>query len=286
MFTFRKGFDSSSSIRGYSHIISVSRTLERGKLKKFKISVKYLFCIRLHIHISYKPYVYIVIFDLQVHSYTHLNWRLLGSLLLEVTFEGESTFPQTPQPTLSTDLPTTPTESNPTEDGRTEELRLKKIVEEKAEDKGSSKQERDTNSFLLYKESIDVIMHAELMVEEDLDSDYDIGEREEDRLSKSRNTSNMFSAGSQIFEYDETTWVKKHVLDATRQLQCTFSHTKRKFTWSIIRTRNLNIFSMNYKKVNIYLCMHEVHVDRFLAIFVHHFVLMFADNMYSYVRHV
>ena len=186
----------------------------------------------LYIFISFKPNAYTLIFDLQVHSYTHLNWRLLGSLLLEVTFEGESTFPQTPQPTLSTDIPTTPTVKNTTGDGRTEELRMKKIVEE-TEDKGSSKQERMykesvSESFLLYKESIEVIMHAELMVEEDLETENDNGEKEEDRQTKSRNTSNMFSAGSRIFEYDETTWVKKHVLDATRQLQCTFSHTKRK----------------------------------------------------------
>ena len=168
---------------------------------------------------------------------------------MEVTFEGESTFPQTPQPTLSTDIPTTPTENNTEGDGRTEELRLKKIVEE-PEDKGSSKQERDTNSFLLYKESIEVIMHAELMVEQDPDTDYDIGEKEEDKQIKSRNTSNMLLAENQKFEYDETTWVKKHTLDATRQLQCTFSHTKRKLTCSIIGPKNLR-FPQSYSIIEL-----------------------------------
>ena len=56
-----------------------------------------------------------------------MNWRLLGSLLLELIFEGESNFPQTPKPTTSTDSPAT--NANDTDfDIKTEELRLKKIV--------------------------------------------------------------------------------------------------------------------------------------------------------------
>ena len=65
-----------------------------------------------------------------------MNWRLLGSLLLELIFEGESNFPQTPKPTTSTGSPTT--DANNTEFAiKTEELRLKKIVEDDEHDDDS-----------------------------------------------------------------------------------------------------------------------------------------------------
>ena len=161
----------------------------------------------------------------------------MGSLLLEVTFEGESTFPQTtPQPTFSTEI-STPKEEETTQSGvRAEELRRggSQGVEEKT-DNGSeqkySNDEEDISSFLLYKESIEVLMHAEMMVKQD-DSISDNGEdfMDDEEIASSTNTTNVFSSeeNQEVYEIAGENWVKKHELDAKRQLQCTFTHTKRK----------------------------------------------------------
>ena len=174
----------------------------------------------------------IALFFQQVHSYTHLNWRLLGSLLLELIFEGESNFPQTPQPTTSTDSPTT--SGNATEfDVKTEELRLKKIVED--EDDGvwtkyskeeDEEEEEELNSFSLFKESIKVFMHAELMVEKEEFKDDAV---DDDEYFERSNSSDSVSSEGNVYEYYGSQWVKKHGLDDTRELQCTYSHNKRKF---------------------------------------------------------
>ena len=154
----------------------------------------------------------------------------MGSLLLELIFEGESNFPQTPKPTTSTDKPTTST--NDTDfDIKTEELRLKKIVED--EDEGSwtkyskedEEEEEEINSFSLFKESIEVFMHAELMVEKEYAEEDD--ENETENFERS-NASEPLSSDDTIYEYYGSQWVKKHGLDATRELQCTYSHNKRK----------------------------------------------------------
>ena len=159
-----------------------------------------------------------------------MNWRLLGSLLLELIFEGESNFPQTPKPTTSTDSPAT--NANDTEfDIKTEELRLKKIVEDEDDgtwtkySKEDEEEEEELNSFSLFKESIEVFMHAELMVEKE-----DIGEDaiDEDEFIDSSNASGLLSSEDKVYEYYGSQWVKKHGLDATRELQCTYSHNKRK----------------------------------------------------------
>ena len=148
---------------------------------------------------------------------------------MEVTFEGESTFPQTPQPTFSTDISIQSKNDTKTTEGRTEELRLKKIVQDQNRDKNkkSTTSHQDKNSFHLYKESIEVSMHAELMIEQDLLLSEDVKQEEKFRF-KTKNVSNVIPPKNQIIELEGTTWMKKHELDATRRLQCTFAHTKRK----------------------------------------------------------
>ena len=164
-----------------------------------------------------------------------MNWRLLGSLLLELIFEGESNFPQTPKPTTSTDTPTT--DANNTEfDIKTEELRLKKIVEDDEHDDDSwtkyskeedeEEDEEERNSFSLFKESIKVFMHAELMVEKDNEED---DTTDDEEFFERSNTSEPAKSGLKVYEYYGQQWVKKHGLDATRELQCTYTHNKRKF---------------------------------------------------------
>ena len=113
----------------------------------------------------------------------------MGSLLLEVTFEGESTFPQTPLPTFSTDISMQKKNYTKTE-GRTEELRMKKIVKGRGGDQNKkSTMSQDKNSFYVYKESIEVSMHAELMIEQDLLLSKDV-EQEEEQINM-KNISNV-----------------------------------------------------------------------------------------------
>lgn len=146
---------------------------------------------------------------------------------MEVTFEGESTFPQAPQPTFSTDI-SIQKKNNSKIEGRTEELRLKKIIkdEERKGKNNKGTEQQNTNSFHLYKESIEVSMHAEFMIEQDLLLSEDV-EQEEEQL-KTTNVTNAIPPKNKIVELEGTTWVKNHELTATRKLQCTFSHTKRK----------------------------------------------------------
>ena len=142
---------------------------------------------------------------------------------MEVTFEGESTFPQTPQPTFSTDISIQSKNDTKTTEGRTEELRLKKIVQDQNRDKNkkSTTSHQDKNSFHLYKESIEVSMHAELMIEENLILDEEVEQQEEEQLTNV--TKSISPPKNEIVEFDETTWVKRHNLTAIRKLQCTFA---------------------------------------------------------------
>ena len=157
-----------------------------------------------------------------------------------MTFEGESTFPQTPKPTLSTNIPAT-VENVTENEVKTEELKFKKDVDEKEEDgDGNEKpylnEEKDSDSFLLYKESIEVLMHAELMMADDFvlpdDVDEDVGETKDEqtkfRVKPKKNEAFSSTTMAPRTNVDGVTWRKKHDLAATRQLQCTFAHTKRK----------------------------------------------------------
>ena len=160
-----------------------------------------------------------------------------------MTFEGESTFPQTPKPTLSTKIPATV--ENVTENiVKAEELKFKKDVDEKEEDRdGNEKpylnEEKDSDSFLLYKESIEVLMHAELMMADDFvlpdDVDEDVGETKDEqtkfRVKPKENGAFTSTTIAPRTNVDGVTWRKKHDLAATRQLQCTFAHTKRKLLY-------------------------------------------------------
>ena len=162
---------------------------------------------------------------------------------MEVTFEGESTFPQTPKPTLSTNIPATV--ENVTDNKlKAEELKFKKDVDEKEEDRdGNEKpylnEEKDSDSFLLYKESIEVLMHAELMMADDFvlpdDVDEDVGETKDEqtkfRVKPKENGAFTSTTIAPRTNVDGVTWRKKHDLAATRQLQCTFAHTKRKLLY-------------------------------------------------------
>ena len=158
-----------------------------------------------------------------------------------MTFEGESTFPQTPKPTLSTNIPAT-VENVTENEVKAEELKFKKDVDEKEEDgDGNEKpylnEEKDSDSFLLYKESIEVLMHAELMMADDFvlpdDVDEDVGETKDEQTKfrvkpKKNEASTTMAPRTNV---DGVTWRKKHDLAATRQLQCTFAHTKRKLLY-------------------------------------------------------
>ena len=160
-----------------------------------------------------------------------------------MTFEGESTFPQTPKPTLSTNIPATV--ENVTDNKlKAEELKFKKDVDEKEEDRdGNEKpylnEEKDSDSFLLYKESIEVLMHAELMMADDFvlpdDVDEDVGETKDEqtkfRVKPKENGAFTSTTIAPRTNVDGVTWRKKHDLAATRQLQCTFAHTKRKLLY-------------------------------------------------------
>ena len=161
-----------------------------------------------------------------------------------MTFEGESTFPQTPKPTLSTNIPATV--GNVTENEvKAEELKFKKDVDEKEEDgDGNEKpylnEEKDSDSFLLYKESIEVLMHAELMMADDFvlpdeDVDEDVGETKDEqtkfRVKPKKDEAFASTTMAARTNVDGVTWRKKHDLAATRQLQCTFAHTKRKLLY-------------------------------------------------------
>ena len=97
-------------------------------------------------------------------------------------------------------------------------------------------EEKDSDSFLLYKESIEVLMHAELMVADDFvlpdDVDEDVGETKDEqtkfRVKPKKNEAFPSTTMAPRTNVDGVTWRKKHDLAATRQLQCTFAHTKRK----------------------------------------------------------
>ena len=161
-----------------------------------------------------------------------------------MTFEGESTFPQTPKPTLSTNIPAT-VENVTENEVKVEELKFKKDVDEKEEDgDGNEKpylnEEKDSDSFLLYKESIEVLMHAELMMADDFvlpdeDADDDVGETKDEqtkfRVKPKKNEAFPSTTMAPRTNVDGVTWRKKHDLAATRQLQCTFAHTKRKLLY-------------------------------------------------------
>ena len=148
----------------------------------------------------------------------------MGSLLLEVTFDGEATFPPTTKPTSSTNMPT-----NNTEHGVLKLGGLKGLgkVEGKEGAKEVNVETNDVNSFHLYKESIEVSMHAELMIEEKLLLGDDVVKQYEDDQFKSTNTANSIPSpppkNEGIVEFDNTNWVKKHNLTAKRKLQCTFA---------------------------------------------------------------
>ena len=147
-------------------------------------------------------------------------------------FEGESTFPQTPQPTFSTDIYTKKKNNNTKTEGRTEELRMKNIVKyeeekENPDEKSTEAHDIPTDSFHLYKESIEVSMNAELMIQQDLLLIDDV-EQEEDGL-KITNVTNASHGNHKVVEVLGTTWIMKHELSTTRTLQCTFTHSKRKF---------------------------------------------------------
>ena len=158
--------------------------------------------------------------------YSHLNWRLVGSLLLEVTFEGETTFPSTPQPTYSTDIATNNTEPTDLEDGsqsETDENEENK-EEEQSNERVQEKEEASVSSFHLYKEAIEVTMHAQFMKNVDESEQYETTETATMGLEEK----------SQLVEFDGETWVKINELTATRKLQCTYAHSLRKYNSCIV----------------------------------------------------
>ena len=184
--------------------------------------------------------MYICIF-IKVNSYTPLNWRLLGSLLMEVTFDGKATFSPTTQPTFSANIPANKTEREVTKldglKGLDVELgELKQKVKSKDGDKKVSNGTGDVDSFHLYKESIEVSMHAELMIEESPMLGEDIEQQqEEDHLMSTNVTKKL-----ELVEFEETTWVKRNKLIAIRKLQCTFAHSISKYLFCFIKPLRLN----------------------------------------------
>lgn len=171
-----------------------------------------------------------------------MNWRLLGSLLLEVTFDGESTFSPTTQPTFSANIPTNKTEReviklDGLKDLGREPNELKQKVKSKDGDKKGSNDTGAVDSFHLYKESIEVSMHAELMIEESPMLGEDIEQQqEEDHLMSTNVTKKL-----ELVEFEETTWVKRNKLIAIRKLQCTFAHSISKCLFCLIKPIRLNL---------------------------------------------
>ena len=92
-------------------------------------------------------------------------------------------------------------------------------------------------------------MHAELMVEKEEFEDEAV---DDDEYFERSNSSDSVSSEGNIYEYYGSQWVKKHGLDATRELQCTYSHNKRKFylLLDIIPTKLINQKELveNYQK--------------------------------------